>query len=284
MLDRYYFGDVTKLSQEAPVPVVMMKREEQRPGAAANVAMNCQAMGANTRLLSIVGDDIYGETLATQLKLGCVDSLLRVDSSMNTTQKLRVIGKQQQIVRIDFESRPSAKIESLPEFTDYDIIVFSDYGKGALSNIQDLIKQAKALDKIILVDPKGYSFEKYRGADLIKPNLDELRELVGGWGSEEELSVKAHKLMVDGDFKSILLTRASDGMTLFTPGGTTHVKTEAIEVYDVCGAGDVAISAFAVALTRGNCFVDAMRYANKASGISVGRFGTVVIKEEEVFS
>jgi rfaE bifunctional protein kinase chain/domain len=290
MLDRYWFGDVSRLSQEAPVPVVRMEREDRRPGAAANVAMNCRAMGADTALVSIVGDDAYGRGLLRTLEDhnieadGCM-----LDSLYATVQKLRVIGKQQQIVRIDFEDRPPKDaIDSMTEvacnaMAAHDVIVISDYGKGVLANVQTLIAKAKSLGKTVLVDPKGYSFDKYRGADVIKPNLDELRELVGGWGSEDELSEKAHMLLAKGGFRAILLTRASEGMTLFTADDTFNVPTEAREVYDVSGAGDTAISAFAVALTRGEGFQGATKFANKAAGLVVAKFGTAVATEQEVF-
>lgn len=288
MLDRYWFGDASRLSQEAPVPVVKMHREEQRAGAAANVAMNCKAMGGNVIFLSILGRDIYGDKLLDSLHEFGVNTHI-IKQSMRTTQKLRVIGKQQQIVRVDFDSSPEVdSVFSMCREYDNclkvtDVIVFSDYGKGALKDIQSLIQKAKTQGKTVLIDPKGHDYTKYRGADLVKPNLDEMKALVGGWSTEEVLTMKARKLLVDGGFKAILLTRSSDGMTLFTDCETVSIGSDAKEVFDVSGAGDTAIAAFAVALTRGCDFVQAMKYANKASGIVVGRFGTAVATEQEVF-
>jgi rfaE bifunctional protein kinase chain/domain len=286
MLDRYWFGEASRLSQEAPVPVVKMIREEQRAGAAANVAMNCKAMGADTCFVSVVGNDAYGENLLGYLYAAGIDAYCHTDS-IRTTQKLRVIGKQQQIVRIDFEETPDATSAIRESYNSLlgraDVVVFSDYGKGTLVDIQLMINDAKQAGKTVLVDPKGHDYTKYRGADLVKPNVDEMKSLVGGWSTEEELSQKAQKLLIDGGFKAILLTRSSDGMTLFTEDDTVHIRSDAKQVYDVSGAGDTAIAAFAVALTKGYAFPEAMRYANKAAGIVVAKFGTAVATESEVF-
>lgn len=286
MLDRYWYGDVSRLSQEAPVPVVKHLREERRAGAAGNVALNCLSLGADASLLSIVGDDEYGDHFASLVN---TSHLIR-DWENGTTQKLRIIGKQQQITRIDFDYVPSNNLaDNLRDqfFLDvllYDIIVFSDYGKGALKHIREMINMAKNFGKIVLVDPKGHNYDKYRGADLIKPNIDEMRELVGGWDDEIELSNKAQALIQQCGFKAVLLTRAADGMTLFMGGcDPIHVPSMAHDVFDVCGAGDVAIAAFAVSLAKGFDYMEATHYSAKASGLSVGYFGTVAINEKEVF-
>lgn len=258
MIDRYWFGTVERISPEAPVPVVKMGRAEDRHGAAANVTSNCMAMGARC-------DWIYSP-------------------SKDRVAKIRVIAKQQQVVRVDFDD-PQEPIDSMQfEKTAalVDVIVFSDYGKGALANIRQLISIAKLFKRIVLVDPKGHDYHRYALADVIKPNLNEMRDMVGGWGSEDQLAAKAERLRQDSGVGAILLTRAAQGMTLFD-GSVTHIPCVAQEVFDVSGAGDTAIAALAVALTRGYSLVDAARYANKAAGIAVGRFGTSVVTESEVF-
>lgn len=284
MLDRYWMGDVTRLSQEAPVPVVRYLEEDRRAGAAANVALNCKAMGVDTMILSAIGSDSMSFVLEH-----LVDGMF-LHHTIGTTQKLRVIGKQQQIVRVDFDYHTpdvyAAKLEAKFNVIvkDYDIVIFSDYGKGALKYISRMIASAKSHGKTVLVDPKGHNYEKYRGASLIKPNLDEMRDMVGGWDSEEELTDKTQRFMEDGGFEAVLLTRASAGMTLFHKDRPPyHVPAEARNVFDVTGAGDVAISAFAVSLAKGYDWNQATVYASRAAGLSVERFGTVAIKEDEVF-
>lgn len=259
MLDKYWFGDVERISPEAPVPVVKMGRMEDRPGAAANVAANCVAMGVECNTL--------------------------YSGSLEPVVKIRVIARQQQVARVDFDEPQDpideGKFGELVQ--DSGIVVFSDYGKGSLANIRALISIAKSFGKIVLVDPKGHDYHRYSLADLIKPNIHEMREMIGGWGTEAHLERKASQLMRETDIRAILLTRASDGMTLFTADRTSHIPCVAKEVFDVSGAGDTAIAAVAVALTRGNTLEEAARYANKAAGIVVGRFGTAVATEAEVF-
>jgi rfaE bifunctional protein kinase chain/domain len=289
MLDRYLYGDVTRISQEAPVPIVHYRREEQRPGAAANVAANCRALGAEVSLVSLVGDDGHGETLGRMLKDQLVVSQFSTAAGP-TVQKLRVIGKQQQVVRVDFEERPAASavnamhILAMGLIPQAAMVVFSDYGKGSLATIAALITAAKREGKLVLVDPKGHNYTRYAGADMVKPNLHEMRELVGGWDSEIELESCASALMDKARIGSILLTRAAEGMTLFRPGREPyHVHSLAQEVFDVSGAGDTAIAAYAVALSRGMTQEEAVLVANKAAGIVVGKFGTAVATSQEVF-
>jgi rfaE bifunctional protein kinase chain/domain len=255
MLDRYWFGDVSRISPEAPVPVVRMIREEERPGAAANVARNIEAMGG---------------------------SCIRVFGGGRPIEKVRLIAKSQQVARVDFDYEQNA-IMSLPGIEQCGIVVFSDYGKGSLSRVQQLIVEAKEHGATVLVDPKGHDYDRYRGADVIKPNLQEMKELVGGWSSEDQLFDKAERLRSEAGIGAILLTRADKGMSLFTHEKILNIPAIAKEVYDVSGAGDTAIAAFAVALSRGNSLLHAAEYANKASGIVVGRFGTAVATKEEVF-
>lgn len=260
MVDRYWLGDVDRISPEAPVPVVKMKRQEERPGAAANVARNCEAMGAK------------------------VDRLF--SPSVEKVVKIRLIARNQQVSRIDFDEPQEPVSEAIFEdlVPHADVVVLSDYGKGALANVADLISIAKQNGKIVLVDPKGVSYERYRYADVVKPNLHEMKELVGGWVSEAQLDSKVRSVMSAFDLGAILLTRAADGMTLYDSLSVKKIPTEAREVYDVSGAGDTAIAALAVGLAKGLALDRAAHYANKAAGIAVGRFGTATVTAEEVFS
>jgi len=257
MIDRYWFGEVSRISPEAPVPVVKINRIEDRDGAAANVTANCKAMGAE-----VVNHYGAGEPIV----------------------KIRVIGKNQQVARVDFD-HPQEPIQTLGQVLEkINIIIFSDYGKGALSNIDKLIQEAKDRGIMILVDPKGHDYSRYKGADVVKPNADEMREMVGGWGNEEELRAKATKLMQESQIRSILLTRAAEGMTLFTKNTAIHIPSTAREVYDVSGAGDTAIAALAVCLDKGYSLEDSARIANRAAGLSVAKFGTSLIHEHEIFN
>lgn len=256
MIDEYWHGDVARISPEAPVPVISVRKTERREGAAANVAANVRAMGAD-----------------------CA-----ADYGPNELQvlKIRPVCRSQQMLRIDFDhrQRPVSKAIS---FEPGSVVIFSDYGKGALEHIGCLILRAKMAGCTVLVDPKGYDYERYRYADLVKPNLDEMRVMVGGWKGEAELEQKAQALRSKADIGAILLTRAADGMTLYNESGVEHIPAEAREVYDVTGAGDTAIAALAVALSRGHQLPVACRYANKAAGLVVGKFGTAVATEKEVF-
>ena len=284
MLDRYWFGDVTRLSQEAPVPIVRMKRQEYRAGAAANVAMNCVSLGAEVTLMGLIGADESGLLLRDLLSKS-VNTLLTIDTSIKTTEKLRVIGRNQQIVRVDFEEKPSQAIDgpALEQIKNHEIIIFSDYAKGAFFGIQALISYAKSLGKTVLVDPKGYDYSKYSGADLIKPNLEEMREMAGGWASEADLTAKVDKLKTEAMVGAILLTRAGDGMTLYEGSEQPfHIHSTAKEVYDVTGAGDTVMAAVGVALSEGRTFTEAATMANYAAGVAVGKFGTSTVTMKEI--
>lgn len=286
MLDRYWFGDVTRLSQEAPVPIVRMKRQEYRAGAAANVAMNCVSLGAEVTLMGLIGADESGLLLRDLLSKS-VNTLLTIDTSIKTTEKLRVIGRNQQIVRVDFEEKPSQAIDgpALEQIKNHEIIIFSDYAKGAFFGIQALISYAKSLGKTVLVDPKGYDYSKYSGAYLIKPNLEEMREMAGGWESEFDLASKVSKLRKTANLGAVLLTRAGQGMTLYDGSDydhPRHIHSTAKEVYDVTGAGDTVMAAMAVALSEGRTLMEAATMANYAAGVAVGKFGTATVTMKEI--
>lgn len=288
MLDRYWFGDVSRISPEAPVPVVKVERIEERLGGAANVARNAVALGAQTALLSVVGDDEAGRSLSRLLADGEIDAGLHVDRDIDTTVKLRVIGRQQQLLRIDFETTPSHEIlqakfsEFVSRVEACDVVILSDYGKGGLTHISEMIRLARAAGKPVLVDPKGDEWGKYAGATVITPNRSELREVVGRWSSDADLAAKTQKLREELGLEALLVTRSEEGMTLFTGNEVHHQPAQAREVFDVSGAGDTVIATLAVMLAAGAGWAEAIRVANVAAGIVVGKLGTAVVTREEL--
>ena len=290
MLDRYWFGDVSRISPEAPVPVVRVGRTEERLGGAANVARNIAAIGADTSLLSVVGEDEAGRRIEQLLMADGIDAQLHRDSALATTIKLRVIGRQQQLLRIDFETEPGQEV-LMSKLADFearlektDVVVLSDYGKGGLKHIERMIEAARAAGKPVLVDPKGDDYSRYKGATLLTPNRAEFREVAGRWKSEEDLTARAQKLRGDLGLSALLITRSEEGMTLYREGERLHVPAVAREVYDVSGAGDTVIAVLGVMLAAGASFAEAVELANKAAGIVVGKLGTAVVHSEELFS
>jgi rfaE bifunctional protein kinase chain/domain len=289
MLDRYWFGEVNRISPEAPVPVVKVERTEERLGGAANVARNARALGAMTTLLSVVGDDEAATTIERLLSAGDIGAGLQRDPQVTTTIKLRVIGRQQQLLRIDFENPPGreALADKLADFErrlpQCDVVILSDYGKGGLTHIARMIDLARRAAKPVLVDPKGDDYARYRGATLLTPNRSEFREVAGRWSSETELADKAQRLRRDLGLEALLVTRSEEGMTLFREEGVVNVPTVAREVFDVSGAGDTVIATLGVMLAAGESFEAAMRWANRAAGIVVGKLGTAVVHPEELF-
>ena len=289
MLDRYWFGEVSRISPEAPVPVARITRTEERPGGAANVARNVAALGARVDLLAVVGEDEAGTALARLLGADGVGAQLTRDPTVNTTVKLRVIGRQQQLLRIDFENPPAAQALEAKR-ADFDarvsaanVVIFSDYGKGGLVHVDRMIEQARSAGKIVLVDPKGDEFEKYQHASVLTPNLGEFRAVAGRWKSEAELEQKAEKLRSTLALDALLVTRSEEGMSLFRSGDVLHVPAVAKEVYDVSGAGDTVIATLGAMLAAGLDVAEAVRWANRAAGIVVGKLGTAVVHPEELF-
>jgi rfaE bifunctional protein kinase chain/domain len=288
MLDRYWFGEVSRISPEAPVPVVHVGRTEERPGGAANVARNIAALGARVSLLSVAGADEAGDSLARLLEGERVNVVLHRDGGLDTTIKLRVIGRQQQLLRIDFETQPSHEVlaSKLADFermlSDADVVIMSDYGKGGLTHIARMIELCSAAGKPVLVDPKGDDYERYRNATLLTPNRSEFREVAGGWKSEEELSRKAEQLRRELNLAALLVTRSEEGMSLYREGAVLHEPAQAREVFDVSGAGDTVIATLGVMLAAGADLGEAMRMANRAAGIVVGKLGTAVVHREEL--
>jgi len=289
MLDRYLFGDASRISPEAPVPVVLVQREESRPGGAANVARNCAALGAQCQLLSVIGADESGGRLAELVAGEGVRASLYRDASVHTTVKLRVIARQQQLVRVDFETTPSSEVlaSKLAEFEQAlpacDVVILSDYGKGGLAHIVRMIELARSAGKRVLVDPKGDDYSRYQGASVVTPNRAELREVIGTWKDETDLERRVQGLRAKLGFEALLLTRSEQGMTLFRADDVLNVKAEAREVYDVSGAGDTVIAALGVMLAVGASMEEAVRLANRAAGIVVGKLGTAVATREELF-
>ena len=288
MLDRYWFGDVDRISPEAPVPVVRVQRTEERPGGAANVARNGSALGATVSVLSVVGDDEAAVVLGRLVSEAGVRSLMQKDAALSTTIKLRVLGRQQQLLRIDFENTPSenvlkAKLDSYKqELANHDVVVLSDYGKGGLTLVQDMIDLARAAGKPVLVDPKGEDYSRYKGASLLTPNRSELRQVVGKWKDDADLSERAQKLRKELQLDALLVTRSEEGMTLFREQGTVHEGTRAQEVFDVSGAGDTVIATLAVMLASGCDLAEAMQLSNHAAGIVVGQLGTATVTLDEM--
>jgi rfaE bifunctional protein kinase chain/domain len=288
MLDRYWFGDSDRISPEAPVPVVQVSKVDERLGGAANVARNVAALGANTTILGVIGEDEAGARIGELLRQSGVNSQLEVDPKVPTTVKLRVIARQQQLIRLDFEETPSqtALEQKLARFEKAlgaaDVLVLSDYGKGALSQVAAMIEYARAKNKVILVDPKGEDYEKYRGATVITPNRSELRQVVGRWADEADLTQRAQELRRSLGIQALLLTRSEEGMSLFTDQGVSHVRAQAREVFDVSGAGDTVIATLAVALAAQWPLDRAMALANRAGGIVVGKLGTATVTSEEL--
>jgi rfaE bifunctional protein kinase chain/domain len=289
MLDRYWFGDASRISPEAPVPVVLWKREEPKAGGAANVAANCAALGASTTLLSVVGDDPEGTTLETLLRKNKVKVKFHRDRSIRTTQKLRVLSHRQQLLRIDFETPPSKEVLA-QKFADFKaalpaarVVILSDYGKGGLAHLARMVAMANAAGKKVLIDPKGDDWSRYRGATMVTPNRAELREVVGTWKTQADFERRARRLRKQLRLEALLVTQGGEGMTLFTEGKAVHVPADEREVYDVSGAGDTVIAALGTMLAAGERLEHAVRIANRAGGIKVGKLGTAVVTRKELF-
>lgn len=288
MLDEYWFGDVRRISPEAPVPIVHVSRSEERPGGAANVARNIVSLGAYAQLLAVVGADTAAERLRTALDKAGVQHSLSVDTGIRTTLKLRVIGQHQQMLRVDFEEPPSTESLSAKQaeferlIDSADIVVLSDYGKGALSRVVDLISIARQRGKPVLVDPKGRDYDRYAGATIVTPNRSELLDAVGGWSDDEDMDRKAEQLRARLGLDALLLTLSERGIKLYLPGKVIYQPARAQEVFDVSGAGDTVIAAMAVMYASGIEWEQAVAFANAAGGVAVGKLGTSTVDFAEV--
>ncbi len=290
MLDRYWFGAVERISPEAPVPVVRVTREEERLGGAANVALNVKTLGAQATLLTVVGNDEPACKLRQLLEQQGVTTLLGEDPKLYTIVKLRVIGRSQQLIRIDFENQPDHEVlhSMLGDYErvlgQHQAVLFSDYGKGGLTHIPRMIELARAANKPVLIDPKGSDYSRYAGATVITPNRAELAQVVGSWNSEAQLHQRAQALREQLGLAGLLLTRSEEGMSLFDAQGHTQVPAQSREVFDVTGAGDTVIATMAAMLACGLSLRDAMPIANRAGSIVVGKFGTASVNHQELFS
>ena len=289
MLDRYWHGEASRVSPEAPVPVVKVGNREDRPGGAGNVALNIAALGSAVRLIGIVGNDETGLELLSRLNAAGVYCDFLQSPDKPTITKLRVIGQHQQLIRLDFEQEFDAldiiglqdKVKSL--IGDSQAMVLSDYGKGALQETAKLIELGRSKDIPIIVDPKGTDFEKYRGATLITPNLSEFEAVVGHSNNEEEFMNKGLRLVKDLNLEAILITRGEYGMTLIRPDSPElHLPARAQEVFDVTGAGDTVISVLAAAIAAGDGLADSTALANLAAGLVVGKLGTAAMSGPEL--
>jgi rfaE bifunctional protein kinase chain/domain len=288
MLDRYWYGAVDRISPEAPVPVVRVTREEERLGGCGNVAFNVVSMGAQASLLSVVGDDDNGQRLRRLLDASGIQTHLGSDPQLQTTVKLRIIGRQQQLLRADFESEPRSEVLAsqtrqfhtlLPQ---HQAVLFSDYGKGGLTHIADMIAAARAANLPVLIDPKGSDYSRYAQATVITPNRAELQQVIGRWHDEAHLLQMAQALRQDLKLDALLLTRSEEGMSLFDAQGVLHVPAVAREVFDVTGAGDTVIATLASLMGAGMSMREALPWANKAGGIVVGKFGTASVTFQEL--
>lgn len=290
MLDRYWFGAVDRISPEAPVPIVRITREEERNGGAANVAYNIVTLGAQSSLLTVVGDDEASHKLEALVSGTGIQTHFGRDSELKTTIKLRIIGRQQQLLRLDFENTPKTEVLASQTATfaklipDHDAVLFSDYGKGGLAHVSDMIARARSAGKPILIDPKGTDFSRYKHASVITPNRVELQQVIGAWLDESELQEKCQNLRQHLGLDAVLLTRSEEGMTLFDAQGQLHASAQAREVFDVTGAGDTVIATMAALVAAGMSMRDALPLANRASGLVVGKFGTATVSYEELFA
>jgi D-glycero-beta-D-manno-heptose-7-phosphate kinase len=283
MLDRYWEGRCERLSPEAPVPVLRVTSESSRVGGAGNVALNIAALGASVSLLTLVGADEAGDVLSGLLRRGGVTLHAVGGHRHRTTQKIRCVAQRHQLLRTDFEDEAAddccaALGQAFAELLPRDgVVVLSDYAKGALRDCPDLIALARARGCTVLVDPKGTDFDRYRHAHLVKPNAAELQAVVGAWRDDRDLQRKCAVLRRRLALETLLVTRGESGLSLFTAAGVRHHPTEAREVFDVCGAGDTVIATLARFLAAGWSLDDSARWANRAAGVAVSRFGTTAV-------
>ncbi|HEX5697092.1 MAG TPA: D-glycero-beta-D-manno-heptose-7-phosphate kinase [Rhodoferax sp.] len=290
MLDRYWYGAVDRISPEAPVPVVRVTREEERNGGAANVAFNVVTLGAQASLLTVVGEDEASHRLERLVANTGIQTHFGRDAQLKTTVKLRVIGRQQQLLRMDFENTPKSEVLASQSATflellpSHQAVLFSDYGKGGLAHVSDMIGRAVDAGKPILIDPKGSDYSRYQHATVITPNRAELQHVIGLWQDEPDLQVKVQNLRQQLGLQAVLLTRSEEGMTLFDAEGRMDVKAQAREVFDVTGAGDTVIATLAALVAAGMSLRDALPWANRAGGLVVGKFGTATVSYEELFT
>ena len=291
MLDSYWKGPSNRISPEAPVPVVRVTDREERAGGAANVAINIASLGAPCNLVGIVGEDKNAEILEKIVRSHSIKTDFVLTKDHPTITKLRVLSRNQQLLRLDFEDSFSNLDEDMilksfkESVKNSKVVIFSDYGKGSLASVSKMIEITSSLGIMSLIDPKGTDFEKYRGATLLTPNMSEFEAVVGKVANDDDLEQKALALINKLDLKMLLVTRSEDGMSLIRPGmKAVHLPTYAREVYDVTGAGDTVIGTLGTCLASGMDIVTSCEYANSAAGIVVGKIGTSTVSPQELES
>ncbi len=288
MLDRYWFGEVERISPEAPVPVLAVTTKESRAGGAANVANNVAALGAKAKLLSVVGDDATGVELKELVTSFGADVFFQKDQTIQTTEKLRMIAQNQQLLRADFEKMPADEVLSQcmrdyeSQLPSADVVILSDYGKGGLRHVSDMIQLARSANVPVVVDPKGSDFSRYRGASLITPNAKEFMAVVGEVRDDAELEAKAFSLRDSLELEALLVTRSEKGMSLFVDDKHIHSPAKAREVFDVSGAGDTVISTIALALVSDMNNQQRLAFANAAASVVVAKVGTATASIDEI--
>ena len=289
MLDRYWFGAVDRISPEAPVPVLLVEDEQIRAGGAANVAMNIAALGAQATLCTVTGKDSAARQLKDLVLHAGINATFVEDPEMMTTEKLRLVSRNQQLLRVDRETRPdheilSAILTHIEHALDtVQALVLSDYGKGGLEHISDILAMALESRVPVCIDPKGDDYERYRNATLITPNEKEFAQVVGNWRNEDDFREKGRALVKELNLRGLLVTRSEKGMTLFEHAGEIiDCPAKAMEVYDVSGAGDTVIATATLVLAAGGSMQDAMAVANEAAGIVVGKLGTATVSASEL--
>ncbi|MDH5544293.1 MAG: bifunctional D-glycero-beta-D-manno-heptose-7-phosphate kinase/D-glycero-beta-D-manno-heptose 1-phosphate adenylyltransferase HldE [Gammaproteobacteria bacterium] len=289
MLDSYWYGGTSRISPEAPVPVVRVNNQQARAGGAANVALNIAALRGQSVLCGVAGDDEGARQIEQSLvEAGAVSDILR-SPGIETITKLRVISQQQQLIRLDFESTPLVFDQQLfqqrieGQLSHCGLLLLSDYAKGTMAGVEKMIAAARQRKIPVFVDPKGSDFEKYRGASLITPNMPEFEAVVGHCASEQEMQRKAEALVQKLELEALLVTRGERGMSLFRKGQVpVHLPTQAREVFDVTGAGDTVIATLATAFAAGASLEDAMALSNIAAGVTVGKLGAATASEAEI--
>lgn len=288
MLDRYLQGDVARISPEAPVPILQVMQEDNRLGGAANVAMNIKSLGGQVCVQSIVGTDAVAEDLCRLFERAEIPTCLVRDLGLRTTLKLRLVARSQQMLRADFEDRPGGQAlgslmqNYVNDFENFNAVLFSDYAKGALTDVAEMIRLAKSKGLKVLVDPKGHDFSKYRGADIITPNRAELFNVIGPCQDEDQLQTKVQQLCASLGIHSLVLTRANEGMSLFEQDRALHVPAQQVEISDVTGAGDTAIAVLSMLVAAGFPLDQALLWANRAGGLVVSKFGTATLTPGEL--
>lgn len=290
MLDRYWFGDTGRISPEAPIPIVKVNSTDHRPGGAANVALNIAALGGNATLFGITGNDEAATILEEQLDASNVKHVLHKINQASTIIKLRVISRQQQLLRLDFEETSALNCDDVfvehfkKHLANANLVILSDYKKGTLAKPQAFIQAARKANVAVIVDPKSTDFSIYRGATIITPNMKEFEAVVGACQSEQDIMNKARALLKEQDIHTLLITRGEDGMTLIDAQHITHLPAYAREIFDVTGAGDTVIGALGAAVAAGCNLPTAMALANLAASIAVGKLGAATVSAPELQS